>query len=74
VKNNRDPENIWYGLLYSIPNVYESPRYKLANERVLCSFGAAGKEHAKFVYNDAAILLAVAIADKVLVGIRSAVA
>jgi hypothetical protein len=33
-----------------------------------------GKEHAKLVYNDAAILLAMAIADKVLVGIRSAVA
>jgi hypothetical protein len=38
---------------------------------VLCSFGAAGKDHAKLVYNDAAILLAMAIADNVLVGVKS---
>ena len=38
---------------------------------VLCSFDAAGKGHAKLVYNDAAILLALAIADNVLVGIKS---
>ena len=53
------------------PNVYESPRYGLANERVLCSFGAAGSEHAKLVYDDATILVAMAIMDNVLVGIRS---
>jgi hypothetical protein len=47
------------------------PRYRLANENVLCSFGAAGSEHAKLVYDDAAILLAMAIADNVLVGIKS---
>jgi hypothetical protein len=58
-------------LPYSVPNVYELPRYGLANERSLCSFGAAGSEHAKLVYDDAKILLAMAIADDVLVGIRS---
>jgi hypothetical protein len=57
-------------LPYSIPNVYELSRYRLANERVLCSFGASGSEHAKLVYDDATILLAMAIADNVLVGIR----
>ena len=59
------------GLPYSIPNIYESPQCGLANECVLCSFGAAGLEHAKLVYDDAAILLAMAIADNVLVGIKS---
>ena len=37
----------------------------------LCSFGAAGKEHVKLFYNDAAILLTPALADNVLVGIKS---
>src|SRR5256885_9354429 len=59
------------GLPYSIPNIYESPQCGLANECVLCSFGAAGSEHAKLVYDDAKILFAMAIADNVLIGIRS---
>ena len=59
------------GLPYSIPNIYESPQCGLANECVLCSFGAAGLEHAKLVYDDAKILFAMALADNVLVGIRS---
>jgi hypothetical protein len=54
-----------------IPNAYELPQYRLANEKVLCSFGAAGSEHAKLVYDDAVILLAMAIADNVLVSIKS---
>jgi len=33
--------------------------------------GAAGKDHKKIVYNDAVILLSMAIADNVLVGIKS---
>ena len=37
----------------------------------MCSFGAAGKDHAKLVYDDATILLTMAIADDVLVGIQS---
>jgi hypothetical protein len=36
----------------------------------LCSFGAAGSEYAKLVYDDAAILLAMVIVDNVLVDIR----
>lgn len=35
------------------------------------SFGAAGKEHEKFIYNDAAFLLTLAIADNALFGIKS---
>jgi len=37
----------------------------------LCSFGAAGKGHAKLICNDAAIHLTMAIADNVLVDIKS---
>jgi hypothetical protein len=47
-------------LPYSIPSIYESPQYRPANEWVLYS-------HAKLVYDDAAILLATAITDNVLV-------
>jgi hypothetical protein len=37
----------------------------------LCSLGVTGKDHAKLVYNDTAILPTMAIADDVLVGIKS---
>jgi len=36
-----------------------------------CSFDAAGKEHEKFTYNDAAFLLTLTIADTALFGIKS---
>ena len=35
------------------------------------SFGAARKEHEKFIYNDAAFFLPLAIADNALLGIKS---
>ena len=41
-----------------------------ANEDALCSFGAAGGEHTKFLYNDAGILLTLALANNTLVGIK----
>jgi hypothetical protein len=37
----------------------------------MCSFGTAGSEHAKLVYDNAKILFVMALADDVLVGIRS---
>jgi Protein of unknown function (DUF3435) len=37
----------------------------------LFSFGAAGKDHEKFSYNDAGFLLAMAIADDALFGYKS---
>jgi hypothetical protein len=39
--------------------------------RALCSFGAAGNEQATLFHNDPAILLTLALADNVLVGIMS---
>lgn len=45
--------------------------YGYANERALCSFGAAGKGNTKLVYNDATILLTMAIADNVLVAVKA---
>ena len=35
------------------------------------SFGAAGSEHEKFIYNDAGFLLIMAIADNALYGLKS---
>ena len=37
----------------------------------LHSFGSAGKEHPKLIYNSVAYFLAMAIADKALYGIES---
>ena len=36
-----------------------------------CSFGAAGRENEKFIYNDAAFILHLAIADRALFGSNS---
>jgi hypothetical protein len=45
--------------------------YGYTNGHALCGFGAARKGHTKLVYNDAAILLTMAIADNVLVAVKS---
>jgi hypothetical protein len=42
-----------------------------ANSLFLPSFGAVGKDHDKLIYNDAALLLVLAIADGVLFGYQS---
>jgi hypothetical protein len=39
--------------------------------RLNTSFGTAGKEHKKFIYNNAAFLLTLAIADNALFGLNS---
>jgi|HubBroStandDraft_6_1064221.scaffolds.fasta_scaffold3614859_1 hypothetical protein len=43
---------------------------RYANEYALCSFGAVWKDHTKLVYNDAAILLTMAIADNFLFAVQ----
>ncbi|KAI9767321.1 MAG: hypothetical protein M1840_005730 [Geoglossum simile] len=50
-----------------------SLRYKVKNNRDPnnISFGAAGREHVKLLYNDSTLLLAMAIADEALFGFNS---
>ncbi|KAL2440885.1 hypothetical protein ABEF95_008226 [Exophiala dermatitidis] len=53
--------------------IYEIKQRWVKNNRDpenIC-FGAAGKEHERFIYNDAAYLLAMAIADGALFGFKS---
>lgn len=61
VKNNRD--NIVYVFTFRLSF------YLSLTGEVLFSFGAAGKDHEKFFYNDAGFLLAMAIADDALLSL-----
>jgi len=86
VKNNWDPENISYVIeLFRLPSFTLSSlprsclpfwlrfyiRTYILTHCLNFSFGAAGEEHKKFIYNDAAFLFALAIADKSLFGYES---
>ncbi|KAN0085538.1 AdoMet-dependent rRNA methyltransferase [Elaphomyces granulatus] len=53
--------------------IHERNRHWVKNNRdpEHISFGAAGKQHAKLLYNDGAFLLPMAIADKALFGFNS---
>jgi Protein of unknown function (DUF3435) len=67
VKNNRDPKNIQY---VPIPLVLASPDPGLC-VLTLPSFGAVDKDHDKLLFNDAAFLLTLSIADTALFGYES---
>lgn len=54
-------------LIYNIKQMW----VKINRDPKNIVFGAIGKEHDKFVYNDAAFLLAMAIADGALFGFES---
>jgi hypothetical protein len=62
VKNNRNPNTVVYELLRTVLKSTTNN----AN-----SFSAAGKEHSRLLYNDGAMLLTLASADKALFGFDS---
>jgi hypothetical protein len=71
-ESHRDLKHPQYELPWSISNVREPPRYGHANERCLVLLLALqGKEHKKLAYSDAAILPILALADSILISIKS---
>jgi hypothetical protein len=71
VKDNRDPESILFIFLIT-STILPSPFiFFPLTSRTHPSFGVAGNEHEKLVYNDATFLLAMAITDGALFGFES---
>jgi hypothetical protein len=52
--------------VFSSPTLSHLVSHFISNFKICYRFGAAGKEHEKFIYNDAAFLLAMAIANGAL--------